>query len=349
MQRNIIDERASLREVIGRLNGLSGSSLTLFVVDESGRMCGTITDGDVRRALLADLTLESSAAQAANRSFRALHGPVCGESVKALRVFRQLGITLVPRLDDDGRITEIIDLKATPVRLPVSALLMAGGKGERLRPLTLDCPKPLLEIEGKAIIDYNIEALAAAGVNDITVATRYLAEQIEQHFEKPVAGVCVKCIREDIPLGTIGAASLMERSDEGSTIVMNSDLITSVSFEEMYLKHYHSDADITIGVVPYQVAVPFAILSLDGEQVTGLKEKPTFSYYANAGIYMIKNATLNTVVPGQRTDATDLIESTIATGGKVVYYPIKGTWIDVGSPADFRQAAELMRLAQFKG
>ena len=343
MNGNILNHNASLREALARLNQLSGNAMTLFITDTDGRMLGTLTDGDVRRGLLAGLTLESAALDAANTSFRAIRGDVTAESVGELRDLRERGINLVPRLDARGRIAEIIDLRLSPTRLPVSAILMAGGKGERLRPLTLDCPKPLLTIEGKAIIDYNVEALAACGVTDITVATRYLADRIEEHFARPVAGVSVRCIREDAPLGTIGAASLVERPDSGSTLVMNSDLITTISFEEFFLKHHDSNADITIAVTPYQVAVPFAILSLDGERVTGLEEKPSYSYYANAGIYLIRNSVLNTLERGVRTDATDLIERTIARGGVVTYYPIKGTWIDVGSPTDFRHASELMR------
>lgn len=339
---HLINGDATILQALEKLNSLSGGIMTLFVVDSDNRLAGTLTDGDIRRALLRGLALDSRAIDAARRDFKALR-PDDTNQVATLAAWRDLGITLVPSLDSDGRIIEIIDLRATRTRLPVSAILMAGGKGERLRPLTLTTPKPLLQIEGKAIIDYNIEALAAVGVTDITVTTRYLAEQIEEHFATPVAGVSVKCVKEDMPLGTIGAATLVPLPAHGATIVMNSDLLTTVSFEELYLKHMSSGADITIAVVPYQVAVPFAILTLDGDRVTGLAEKPSYSYYANAGIYMFNNRVLHTLVPDTRTDATDLIERTIAAGGHVAYYPIKGTWIDVGSPTDFRQAAELIR------
>lgn len=343
MNDNILNHEATLFEAMERLNRLSGNAMTLFIVDAGGVMLGTLTDGDVRRALLRGLTPTSKAVDASNRSFKAIRGTITAATVEEMRHYREKGIRLVPRLDEDGKIIDIIDLRKTPVILPVSAILMAGGKGERLRPLTLECPKPLLQIEGKAIIDYNIESLAAVGVTDITVATRYLADKISEHFSTPVAGVNVKCVREDKPLGTIGAASLVPLPSSGSTIVMNSDLITSISFEELFMRHHNSGADITIAVVPYQVAVPFAILSLDGDNVTGLSEKPVYSYYANAGIYIFNNNVLAQIPYDMRTDATDLIEATISRGGKVTYYPIKGTWIDVGSPADFRQAAELMR------
>ncbi|MDE6301453.1 MAG: NTP transferase domain-containing protein [Muribaculaceae bacterium] len=340
---HIISSEATLLEALDRLNRLSGSSMTLFVTDPDGRMRGTVTDGDIRRALLAGHTPQSVVADAARSDFKALRPDDDADTVERLRDIRLRGIDMVPVLDSDGRISEVIDLRITPTRLPLRALLMAGGKGERLRPMTLTCPKPLLKIEGKAIIDYNIEALAACGVSDITVATGYLAEQIHAHFEAPVADVKVKCVREDRPMGTIGAATLLPHKDSGATLVMNSDLITTVSFEELYIRHRDSGADITVAVIPYQVAVPYAILTFEGDRVTGLEEKPSYSYYANAGIYIINNSVLDSLPQDTRTDATDLIEATIARGGLVVHYPVKGLWIDVGSPVDFRHAAELLQ------
>jgi dTDP-glucose pyrophosphorylase len=342
MNRHIINKNSNLLDALQMLNILSGEVMTLFVVDDEQRMCGTLTDGDIRRALIGGLSPESSVEKAMFKNFRAIHGNTV-DSVELLRECRNLGIMLVPRLADDGKIVEIINLKQIHTILPVSAILMAGGKGERLRPMTLTTPKPLLQIDGKAIIDYNIEALAACGINDITVTTRYLAEQLDEHFAKPVAGVQVKCVREDIPLGTIGAAALVERKAEGDTIVMNSDLLTTISFEELYMRHYSTDADVTIAVIPYQVSVPYAILATEGNQVTAIEEKPAYSYYANAGIYVFRNSLLDTLSPDTRVDATDLIEQAIADGRRVTYYPIKGTWIDIGSPVDFKHAGELMR------
>lgn len=339
--RNLINEQSTLLQALALLNSLPASAMTLFVTDSRGAVTGSLTDGDIRRALVAGKGLDSPAGDAACRSFRALRGDE--SDVELIRECRRAGIKLLPRLNADGTPAEIVDLSLTRSRLPLSAILMAGGKGERLRPMTLTTPKPLLTIEGKAIIDYNIEALAAVGVRDITVTTRYLAEQLDEHFAREVAGVKVRTVREDTPLGTIGSARLADIPAEGNTLVMNSDLITTISFEELYLKHRDSGADATVAVIPYQVSVPYAILTLDGERVTGIAEKPSYSYYANAGIYIFRNPLLRGLQPGRRTDATDLIDEIIASGGMVAYYPIKGTWIDVGSPTDFRQAAELMR------
>jgi len=344
MYSHIISQSATLIEALGHLNKLSGMIMTLMAVDDKGVMTGTLTDGDVRRALLAGARLDSLVKTVMHRDFKSM--PADDIDVAAVRRFRLAGIRLLPLLNPDGSIARLLDLSHNNTSLPVSAVLMAGGRGERLRPMTDTIPKPLLPIDGKAIIDYNIEALAAAGIDDITVATRYLAGKLEDHFSVPVAGVSVKCIREDRPLGTIGALSLMpHRDSNGTTLVMNSDLLTTVSFEEMYLTHTGRHADVTIAVLPYTVSVPYAILCTDPDshRVNGIEEKPTYSYYANAGIYLINNDLLNNLVYGEHIDATDFVEQAIEQGRTVTYYPITGTWIDVGTPTDFRQAEELMR------
>lgn len=343
MNKHIIPSSATLLEALAQLNRLSGTEMTLFVTDSAGRVVGSLTDGDIRRALLAGRQLTDTVADAACRTFKAVGTERTDEAANLLRECRLKGISMVPRIDDEGRLVDILNLSRTRSLLPLSAILMAGGKGERLRPMTLTTPKPLLQIEGKAIIDYNIEALAAVGIDNITVTTRYLAEQLFDHFAAPVAGVQVKCVLEDQPLGTIGSAALADIPAEGNTIVMNSDLLTTINFEELYLKHRDSGAEATIAVIPYQVSVPYAILTLDNDRVTGIAEKPSYSYYANAGIYIFNNRLLRALPLDRRTDATDLVEQIITRGGHVAYYPIKGTWIDVGSPVDFRQAGELMR------
>ena len=341
MNQYVIKENATLLEALHQLNLLSGKQMVLLVTNECDVMTGTLTDGDVRRALLGGVSLNAQVKEAMHRNFKAIKTKEV--DVVMMRNCRINGVGILPHLNDDGTIKTVYDLTKTKAVLPLSAILMAGGKGERLRPLTLNTPKPLLEIGGKAIIDYNIEALASVGIDDITVTTRYLADQIHAHFSTPVAGVNVKCVTETLPLGTIGAASLVSRSEEGNTLVMNSDLLTTISFEEMYMRHIEEQADVTIAAIPYVVSVPYAILTTDGAQVKGIEEKPSYSYYADAGIYIFSNKLLNTVPSDSRTDATDLIEQAINNGLKVVYYPINGTWIDVGSPNDFKQAQDLMR------
>ena len=337
---NTIQSASTIIDALRKLNELSGKEMTLFVVDESNVMLGTVTDGDIRRALLRGCELTSPITEAMHRNFKALSD---GEiDVQKIKDYRSRGIKLIPVIDDCGHLTSTLNLDNCITKLPLSAILMAGGKGERLRPLTLDTPKPLLPIGGKAIIDYNIQALLQCGIEDITVTTNYLADKIANHF----SGTSVKCVKEPAFLGTIGSAALAEIPSRGFSIVMNSDLLTTISFEDMYLHHINVGADITIAAIPYQVSVPFAILSINQEDqslVDGLKEKPSYSYFANAGIYIFPNALLKSLPLDQRTDAPDLIEQAIHGGMKVSYFPINGTWIDIGSPSDFKQANELMK------
>lgn len=341
-QRHILSSLATVREAIEGLNRLSGDAMTLIVTDGDGRPVGTVTDGDIRRALIRGVGLDDNVATAMMRTFRSVNRSKV--DVNYIRDVRSAGIRLLPVIDDSGRLVEIIDLHRVSSLLPLSALIMAGGKGERLRPMTLTRPKPLLEIEGKAIIDYNIEALARVGVDEVVVSTAYLAEQLDEHFSKPVAGISVRTMREENPRGTIGAlADALPTLTNDTVLVMNSDLLTDIALDEMYMQHRQENADITIAAIPYTVSVPYAILSTEGSSVTSLQEKPTYSLYANGGIYMISKEVAAMVPSDRRYDATDLIADVIASGKKVVYFPINGTWIDVGTPADFRHAADIMK------
>ncbi len=339
MDAHLINVKRSLYEALEKLNFLSGGTMTLFAVDDDGHLIGSLTDGDVRRALLSGISLESEVGESVHRNCHFLH---CGHTdVAAIKALRGLGIKLLPLIDDQDRIIDLVDLGTITNLLPLTAILMAGGKGERLRPMTLDVPKPLLKVGQKAIIDHNIDALRRCGIKNIYVAVRYLADKLREHFQDVSD---VTCVEEDKPLGTIGAVTLMPVPDEGDTLVMNSDLLTTISFEDMYLHHKEQKADITIATIPYQISVPYAVMDFDeGGQVTGLMEKPSYSFMANAGIYMIRNEILKEVQPNVRTDATDLIERAISLGKKVVNFPINGYWLDIGNPADFKQANELMK------
>lgn len=341
-QDHIISAQATLYDALCRLNSLSGEVLTLIATDGSGRVAGTLTDGDIRRALIAGLATSDPVSKAMHRDFRSLDA--ASPDLEKLREYRRQGITLIPMLRADGTLHRLIDVRRTSTILPLRAVLMAGGKGERLRPLTLSTPKPLLQVGGKPIIDYNVEALAGVGVDDITVITNYLADQVEAHFSSPVAGVQVKCVREPQFLGTIGAASLLRYSPGAHTLVMNSDLLTDISLEDLYLHHLRQDAAVTMAAVPYTVSVPYAIMETDGSRVTGLSEKPTYTRFANAGIYIFANDLLASLPKDTRTDAPDLILQAIEAGRKVSYFPIDGTWIDIGSPADFDHACRLMAM-----
>lgn len=323
-----------------QLNKLSGQSMVLFAVDAEGRMRGTLTDGDIRRYLIREGRLDVHVRDIMHRAYRRLEAGSI--DVGRVRELRRQGITLVPCIADDGTISAVYNFSECHSILPLDAVLMAGGRGERLRPMTLSTPKPLLKIGDKCIIDYNVEELGRNGVTNIAVTTNYLAEQLEEHFSQPVGGVKVRCVREPKRLGTIGSVKLVDGLTADNLLVMNSDLLTTINYEDMFMFHLESGADMTIAAVPYMVSVPFAIFRCDGPNVLGLEEKPTYNYYANAGIYIFRRELLSQIPDDTLFDATDLIDLLVKSGRKVVYHPINGTWLDIGSPDDFRHAQELV-------
>ncbi len=335
----LIQQNQTILEALRQLNELSGRADTLFVTDAAGKVIGSLTDGDIRRSLISGHELNQSIEQVMHRDFVALKGDKV--SVTDVRELRRNQISLVPHLNDDGTLKRIYDFREFHSLLPIDAVLMAGGKGERLRPLTNDTPKPLLKIGEKCIIDYNVDQLTRNGVTNISVTTNYLHQQIEEHFIKQ--GNKVKCVLEPRRLGTIGSLTLIDHFDHDTILVMNSDLLTSINYEDFYLNHIESGSDMSVAVVPYMVSVPYAIFRTEGNTILGLEEKPTYNYYANAGIYLIERRHLQIIPKDEYFDATDLIERLIAEGKQITHFPINGTWIDIGSPDDFRHAQDLMK------
>ena len=223
---------------------------------------------------------------------------------------------------------------------------MAGGKGERLRPLTEKTPKPLLPVGDKAIIDHNIDRLISNGVKHINVTVNYLGEQLEEHFKDPKDDIQVQTVREPKFLGTIGSIRFVKEFYNDTILVMNSDLFTNINYEDFYLHFKEHDAEMSVAAVPYTVSVPYGIFDLEGREIQGLIEKPTYNYYANAGIYLIKRSALYEIPEDTFFNATDLIKELIAEGKKVIRFPLNGTWIDIGNPQEYQKANELVKHMQ---
>ncbi len=344
LKQHLINTDSTVRSALETLNSISGLSMTLFAVDEDRRLSGTVTGGDIRRALLRGVSLESPVTEAMNTSFTAIASSE--ETTRKVAEGKRRHLKLLP-VTEDGILTDIIDLDNLRAFLPIDVVMMAGGRGERLRPLTLITPKPLLKIGGKSIIDRNIEILEQFGISEVYVTVNYMHEKIEEHFSErnssvPAPRAHVKCVLEPRRLGTLGSVALAEGLRYDNVLIMNSDLLTSIDFEKMWKHHVSSGADITIGAVPYTVSVPFAIMETEGTVVKGLVEKPTYNYFANAGVYIMRRELIKRIPVGEYLDAPDFITSIINDGGHVEYFPIEGRWIDIGSPDDFRAANELI-------
>lgn len=342
MKDHLISKNIALIDALARINTLNPEPLVLFVLDDDKRMVGTLTDGDSRRALIAGASVSDKVENIMHRDFKYMRSADLSD-VKEIKRQKELKMKLVPVLDDDYHIVDIINLEKYATRLPIDAVLMAGGKGERLRPLTEKMPKPLLPVGDKAIIDHNIDRLIANGVKHISVTVNYLKEQLEDHFREPRGEVYVRTVREPQFLGTIGSIKYVKEFYNDTILVMNSDLFTNINYEDFFLHFKEHEAEMSVAAVPYTVSVPYGIFDLEGRNIMGLIEKPTYNYYANAGIYLIKRSVLNEIPNDTFFNATDLIEKLIGGGKKVIRFPLNGTWIDIGNPQEYQKANELVK------
>lgn len=342
MNNHIISKDKTLLEALSQINDLAPEPLVLFVVDENNRMVGTLTDGDSRRALIAGASVNDKAEKIMHCNFNFMKIEDI-DDVKEIKRQRESKMRLVPVLDKEMHIIEIINLERYKTRLPIDAVLMAGGKGERLRPLTEKTPKPLLKVGDKCIIDHNIDKLIDYGVKHISVTVNYLKEQLEDHFSEPRGEVYVQTVREPRFLGTIGSIRFVKEFYNDTVLVMNSDLFTNINYEDFYLHFKEHDAEMSVAAVPYDVDIPLGVLNLDGRNITGLSEKPHFGYYANAGIYLIKKSSLKFIPKDKMFHSTDLVETLIAAGRRVIRFPISGTWIDIGTPQEYKRANDMVK------
>lgn len=341
MKRYIIFSTATILDALKALDGTSHDWQTLFVVDETERMVGTLTDGDIRRGLIEGASLITPVSEIMHTNFKYVFD---GQyDAKLLKEFREKHIYFIPVLDNERHIVKVCNLIKYHNFLPIDAVLMAGGKGERLRPLTEKTPKPLLPVGDKAIIDHNVDRLISFGIKHISVTVNYLGEQLEEHYREPRNEVQIQTVREPKFLGTIGSIKFVPEFYNDTVLVMNSDLFTNINYEDFYLHFKEHDADMSVAAIPYDVDIPFGILNLDGRNITGLSEKPHYGYYANAGIYLIKKSAFELIPEDTMFHSTDLLETLVAAGRKVIRFPLGGTWIDIGTPQEYKRANDLVK------
>lgn len=340
-QRYILPDSATVKDALIALDRNSDDILTLIIVSQDGKMLGTLTDGDVRRGLIQGKELKDSVKVIMHTSFRFITDDK--KEVLLIKAYKEKGIKLLPYLSKEGKIEKVYALNKILSILPIDAVIMAGGKGERLRPLTLTTPKPLLKVGDKCIIDYNVDALINYGLENINITINYLGEQLEEHYKEKRQHIQVKCVREPKFLGTMGSVKFVDSFINDTVLVMNSDLFTNINYEDFYLHFLQNKADMSVAAVPYSVNVPYGIFELTGRDIQGVKEKPTYNYYANAGIYLIKKKLLDLVPDNVFYNATDFMEMLIIKKYKVIRYPLTGYWIDIGKPEDYLKAQELVK------
>ena len=337
----VVREGTSLREAVERMTR-SGRQIAL-VTDADGRLAGVVTDGDVRRALLRGLTLDGIVDDAMNRKPVVAPPDVTRES--ALAVMRSRVLRHLPLVAEDGRLVDLLTLQeveAPPARLPTTAVIMAGGEGKRLRPLTDDTPKPLLHVGGRPILEILIERLRASGIADIVLAVRHMSQMIRDRLgDGSRLGVRIEYVEEPSPLGTMGALRLLRERPSAPFFVVNSDILTKCDFRAMWEFHGRQDGCLlTVGVSLHQVDIPYGEFTLRGGRVLTVEEKPRKEFPVNAGIYVLSPAAVDAIPPDSCFDATDLIRELLASGRQVAGYVIREYWLDVGRHPDLERANE---------
>ncbi|GAB2770388.1 nucleotidyltransferase family protein [Salinimicrobium soli] len=338
----IIKEDKSVIEGLKKLNNIRDvSRLILFVKDSNDSIIGSLTDGDVRRSLVSHADLNKKVGEICNKNFIFEYET---EGFLDLKSFRKKDIQILPILDKEKKLVRIIDLDRTKSVLPMECMIMAGGRGKRLSPLTDTVPKPMLPLGEKPIIEHNIDRLISFGVKKIYISVKYLGEQIQEYFaDGKSKGIEIEYIWEEKPLGTAGALALVDNFQTDQILLMNSDLFTDVDFEDLYLEFIKNNADMAVASTEYKIAVPYAVFETHNNMVTNFKEKPTYVYHSNAGIYILKRSLIKKIPRNEFYDITDLMEKLSIEGGKLVHNPILGYWIDIGKPLDYQQAQEFVK------
>ncbi|MEZ0184343.1 nucleotidyltransferase family protein [Flavobacterium oncorhynchi] len=333
---HLILSGSKVKEALFALNELSQDAI-LFVVDTDDKLIGALTDGDVRRGLLKGFTIDSIIDEIIQDNPRYI---TKGENnLNKIIEYREGDFRVVPIVDEHHRVVNVINFRKIKSYLPIDAVIMAGGRGQRLQPLTDTIPKPLLKIGNKAIIEHNLDRLALFGIDDFWISVKYLGEQIENHFgDGKEKNVKIEYVWENSPLGTIGAVSQIKNFEHDFILVTNSDLLTNIDYELFFLEFIKQDADFAVLTIPYQVNVPYAVLETNNGTVKSFKEKPTYTYFSNGGIYLMKKEMLKYIPNDTFFNTTDLMEELIKNQLKVISFPFSGYWLDIGKHEDFERA-----------
>ncbi len=350
--------------IIGLNTTLKKTILTLqtggvgiaLVVDDKKRLVGTITDGDIRRAVLNKVSLGTRVSKVL--SLKSLHHPpptvasVGTAPEELLRLMKEKVLRQIPLVDDQRRVRELALLSELIPDdhhpLPLTAVVMAGGKGQRLMPLTQEVPKPMLPINDRPLMEHTIEHLKNSGIRKVNISTNYKADVIVNHFgDGNKFGVDIGYINESEPLGTAGALSLMEKPT-GPVLIINGDVLTQLDFRTMLDFHQSHSAMMTVGVRKYDLEIPYGVVESDDILIKDLVEKPQQAFMVNAGVYLLEPQAFEYIPRGKRFDMPDLVRCLIDATRRVICFPIQEYWIDVGKPADYQKVQKDLKIPNVK-
>ena len=337
----IISLDSSIKQLIFKLES-NASQIVLVVKDE--RLQGTVTDGDIRRALLRGETLNSSVEKIMNKNFKFL--PETASEIEAFSLMKKETLKQMPLLDKEGRLKKIflLDELIKPKFLPNDVVIMAGGKGKRLGVLTEDCPKPMLKINNRPILEIILEQCIEAGLKNFYFSVNYLKEQIQNYFEDGSRwNICISYLEENKSLGTAGSLSLFPHQPKEPILVLNGDVLTKVDYNHLIQFHKEHVADISLCVREHSTKIPYGIVSMKDLHVLALEEKPILTHFINAGIYVLEPSVLNLVSKDTYFDMPQLIKLAKEKKYKINAFPIHEYWQDLGYPETLLQTAKVWK------
>jgi dTDP-glucose pyrophosphorylase len=338
----IVPPTMTLYDSLCRLD--AGGVGSLFVVDDSDVLVGVVTDGDIRRGLLRGVTMSSRVSQVMNPNYAFWH---CDQPIEAAVSFlKSISRRQLPIVTADRKLIDVILLDQVDfVQKPNPVVMMAGGLGTRMRPLTNSLPKPMLKIGGKPILENLLERVIQQGFRNFYFCVNFCADQIQEHFGNGDRwNISIAYLREEQRLGTAGGMALLKshlRGDELPIVVMNGDLITSADISSLLVHHEVQKSDATMCVCQYKYQVPYGVVNTKDMHIVGLEEKPVHEYIVNAGIYAINPVCLELIPPGTYFDMTQLFEALLKNKMRTAVYPLQDYWLDVGRPEDYEQARQL--------
>lgn len=336
-RRALLPNTATIQEAIRNLDQVAIK--IVLVLDASGKLEGTISDGDIRRGLLRGLEMGSRITTVIHRNPFVVPPDMSRETVMQLMVANK--IQQIPVVDEQRQVVgvHLWDQITTPQSRPNAMVIMAGGKGTRLRPHTEHCPKPMLPVGDKPMLEHIIERAMATGFSHFLLAVHYLGHMIEEHFgDGSKWNVRIDYIREQSPLGTAGALGLLAQRPQAPFLVTNGDVLTDINYGELLDFHIRHQAAATMAVRIHEWQHPFGVVQTQGVDIIGFEEKPVARTHINAGVYVLAPESLNELHANERCDMPTLFERLQAKGQRTVAYPMHEPWLDVGRPSDYETA-----------
>lgn len=333
----LVSPSQTIREALGIIDKVAFR--IVLVVSEERKLLGTITDGDVRRGLLNNSSMDELVTSIMNNNPVTLEN---GNSIDSMKdIMLKKGIVTLP-IVENGIVVGITSINKSSDKISIDnpVFIMAGGFGTRLRPLTNNCPKPLLKVGDKPILEITLQNFISYGFKNFYISTHFMPEKIMSYFGNGGKwGVNITYVHEENPLGTGGALGLLpETINKLPLIMINGDVLTNINYTKLLNFHNQDNADATMCVREYEYQVPYGVVTGHGNKVTGMVEKPIQHFYVNAGIYVINHSVINSVQKNMKIDMPTLLEEIIEKKGNVLMFPIHEYWLDIGRMDDFEKA-----------